>query len=150
MFFLLCDLELSFKKCLSLERAMKKILELIFSKKNFSFLKDSINNLVKLGVEKKPLIYASAYPTDPFFKTEVKNYYCTKLMSKLARSYSSNHGLKDLCQELCNVKLEMKYGSSTDWNKNLSEISDKEANYAANDVRYLKTIKDKLQAMLER
>ena len=34
--------------------------------------------------------------------------------------------------------------------KNLSEISDKEANYAANDVRYLKTIKDKLQAMLER
>ena len=85
-----------------------------------------------------------------YLKTNVKNYWCTKLMSKLARTFSPNHGLKDLCESLCKVKLDKKVGSSTDWNKDLSEISDKEATYAANDVRYLKTIKDKLQTMLER
>ena len=85
-----------------------------------------------------------------YLKTHVKNYWCTKLMSKLARTFSPNHGLKDLCESLCKVKLDKKVGSSTDWNKDLSEISDKEATYAANDVRYLKTIKDKLQTMLER
>ena len=85
-----------------------------------------------------------------YLKTHVKNYWCTKLMSKLARTFSPNHGLKDLCESLCKVKLDKKVGSSTDWNKDLSEISNKEATYAANDVRYLKTIKDKLQTMLER
>ena len=85
-----------------------------------------------------------------YLKTEVKNYYCTKLMSKLARSYSSNHGLKDLCQELCNVKLEKKYGSSTDWNKSLDDVSEKELKYLCNDVLYLKEIKEKLQKMLQR
>ena len=44
--------------------------------------------------------------------------------------------------------MDKKVGSSTDWNK--AEISDKEATYAANDVRYLRTIKEKLQLMLER
>ena len=85
-----------------------------------------------------------------YLKTNVKNYWCTKLMSRLARTFSPNHGLKDLCESLCKVKLDKKVGSSTDWNKDLTEISDKEATYAANDVKYLKTIKDKLQTMLER
>ena len=85
-----------------------------------------------------------------YLKTNIKNYWCTKLMSRLARTFSPNHGLKDLCESLCKVKLDKKVGSSTDWNKDLTEISDKEATYAANDVKYLKTIKDKLQTMLER
>ena len=85
-----------------------------------------------------------------YLKTNVKNYWCTKLMSRLARTFSPNHGLKDLCESLCKVKLDKKVGSSTDWNKDLTEISDKEATYAANDVKYLKTIKNKLQTMLER
>ena len=85
-----------------------------------------------------------------YLKTNVRNYWCTKLMSRLARTFSPNHGLKDLCESLCKVKLDKKVGSSTDWNKDLTEISDKEATYAANDVKYLKTIKDKLQTMLER
>jgi len=85
-----------------------------------------------------------------YLKTNIKNYWCTKLMSRLARTFSPNHGLKDLCESLCKIKLDKKVGSSTDWNKDLTEISDKEATYAANDVRYLKTIKDKLQIMLER
>jgi|TARA_B100001540_G_C15754012_1_gene618386 ribonuclease D len=83
-----------------------------------------------------------------YLKAKVKNYWCTKLMSRLARTFSPNHGLKDLCESLCKVKLDKKVGSSTDWNK--AEISDKEATYAANDVRYLRTIKEKLQLMLER
>jgi len=85
-----------------------------------------------------------------YFKTSVKNYWCTKLMSRIARTFSQNHGLKDLCDSLCKVKLDKKVGSSTDWNKDLTEISDKEATYAANDVRYLRTIKDKLEVMLVR
>ena len=85
-----------------------------------------------------------------YLKTNIKNYWCTKLMSRLARTFSPNHGLKDLCESLCKIKLDKKVGSSTDWNKDLTEISDKEATYAANDVKYLKTIKDKLQTMLER
>jgi ribonuclease D len=85
-----------------------------------------------------------------YLKANIKNYWCTKLMSRLARTFSPNHGLKDLCESLCKIKLDKKVGSSTDWNKDLTEISDKEATYAANDVRYLKTIKDKLQIMLER
>ena len=85
-----------------------------------------------------------------YLRTSVKHYWCTKLMSKIARTFSQNHGLKDLCESLCKVKLDKKVGSSTDWNKDLTEISDKEATYAANDVRYLKTIKEKLQVILER
>ena len=85
-----------------------------------------------------------------YLKTNVKNYWCTKLMSRLARTFSPNHGLKDLCESLCKIKLDKKVGSSTDWNKDLTEISDKEATYAANDVRYLRTIKDKLEVMLVR
>tara|TARA_B100000029_G_scaffold206780_1_gene204522 strand:- start:2332 stop:2952 length:621 start_codon:yes stop_codon:yes gene_type:complete len=83
-----------------------------------------------------------------YFKTSVKNYWCTKLMSRIARTFSQNHGLKDLCESLCKVKLDKKVGSSTDWNK--ADLSDKEAAYAANDVRYLRTIKDKLEVILVR
>ena len=107
-------------------------------------LKD--NNILKIFHYARMDVHFLEY----YLKTEVKNFYCTKLMSKLARSYSSNHGLKDLCQELCNVKLEKKYGSSTDWNKNLDEVNDKELKYLCNDVLYLKEIKDKLEKMLKR
>ena len=85
-----------------------------------------------------------------FFKTSVKNYYCTKLMSRIGRTSSQNHGLKDLVESLCKVKLDKKAGTSTDWNKDLSEISAKEEIYCANDVRYLKTILEKLKVILIR
>ena len=85
-----------------------------------------------------------------YLQIDVENIEDTKLQSKLIRKYTDKHGLKDLCESLCKVKLDKKVGSSTDWNKDLTEISDKEATYAANDVKYLKTIKDKLQTMLER
>lgn len=87
---------------------------------------------------------------DVYLKTNVKNYFCTKLMSRLARTWSQNHGLKDLCSEICNVKLDKKYGSSTDWQKGLDSISENELKYAAKDCFYLKSIKEKLEQTLKR
>ncbi len=87
---------------------------------------------------------------DFYFKTKVKNYWCTKLMSRIGRTSSQFHGLKDLCDSLCKVKLDKKAGTSTDWNKDLTEISAKEEVYCANDVRYLRTILEKLKVILVR
>ena len=87
---------------------------------------------------------------DVYLKTNVKNYYCTKLMSKLSRTFSSNHGLKDLVVSYCGVKLDKKFGSSTDWQKGLENISIDELNYAAKDCFYLKKIKDSLEKILKR
>ncbi len=87
---------------------------------------------------------------DVYLKTNVKNYFCTKLMSKLSRTFSSSHGLKDLVSSYCGVKLDKKFGSSTDWQKGLENISIDELNYAAKDCFYLKKIKDSLEKILKR
>ena len=87
---------------------------------------------------------------DVYLKTNVKNYFCTKLMSKLSRTFSSFHGLKDLVSSYCGVKLDKKFGSSTDWQKGLENISIDELNYAAKDCFYLKKIKDSLEKILKR
>ena len=71
-------------------------------------------------------------------------------MSKLSRTFSSNHGLKDLVFSYCGVKLDKKFGSSTDWQKGLENISIDELNYAAKDCFYLKKIKDSLEKILKR
>ena len=75
--------------------------------------------------------------------------FCTKLASRLCRTYTSEHGLKNLVQEFCNKKIDKKYGSS-DWNKDIDELSDKQLEYAANDVIYLHKIKSELEKMLIR
>ena len=80
-------------------------------------------------------------------KTDVKNVYCTKIASKIARTYTNNHGLKDLCKELLNVEISKKQQSS-DWGN--SNLSKEQIAYAANDVIYLHQIKDKLDEMLVR
>ena len=80
-------------------------------------------------------------------KVNVENVYCTKIASKIARTYSNNHGLKDLCKELLNIKIE-KTQQSSDWgNINLSK---EQISYAANDVIYLHKIKEKLDGMPSR
>ena len=84
-----------------------------------------------------------------FLKCEVKNIFDTKIASKLCRTYSQNHGLKDLVNEFCGKKLDKKLGSS-DWNKNLNELSDAQLQYCSNDVIYLHKIKDELYKMLVR
>jgi len=73
--------------------------------------------------------------------------YCTKIASKLVRTYTDRHGLKDLCQELAGVTLD-KQQQSSDWGA--AEISDAQQTYAASDVLYLHNIKEKLDMMLTR
>ena len=84
-----------------------------------------------------------------FLKCDVKNIFDTKIASKLCRTYSQNHGLKDLVQEFCGKKLDKRLGSS-DWNKNLNELSDAQLQYCSNDVIYLHKIKNELHKMLIR
>ena len=74
--------------------------------------------------------------------------FCTKLTSKLARTYTPRHGLKDLVQELEGVELD-KSAQSSDWG-NVASLSDEQLAYAANDVRYLIPMRQKLIAMLKR
>ena len=84
-----------------------------------------------------------------FLKCKMKPIFCTKICSKLVRTYSSEHGLKTLVKEFCDKSLDKRQGSS-DWNKDIDELSDKQLEYAANDVVYLHKIKTELEKMLIR
>ena len=84
-----------------------------------------------------------------FLKCNVKNIFDTKIASKIVRTYTDSHGLKNLVQEFCNKSLDKRHGSS-DWNKDLDELSEKQLEYAANDVIYLHKIKSQLEKMLVR
>lgn len=78
---------------------------------------------------------------------ECPNIYCTKIASKLVRTYTDKHGLRALCNELLGVDLN-KQQQSSDWGAD--ELSSEQMNYAANDVYYLHKIKARLDVMLER
>jgi len=84
-----------------------------------------------------------------FLKCDVKNIFDTKIASKLCRTYTQNHGLKDLVMEFCNKKLNKTLGSS-DWNRNLNELTDAQLQYCSGDVIYLHKIRDQLHKMLKR
>jgi ribonuclease D len=73
--------------------------------------------------------------------------YCTKIASKLVRTYTDKHGLKDLVKELLGVDLS-KEQQSSDWGA--ADLSEKQLAYAANDVAYLHQLKQALDAMLVR
>ena len=73
--------------------------------------------------------------------------YCTKVASKLARTYTDRHGLKDLCAELLGIELS-KQQQSSDWGA--AKLSDQQKHYAALDVLHLHALKSKLKAMLLR
>ncbi len=79
---------------------------------------------------------------------QVNPIFCTKIASKLARTYTNRHGLKDVVQELEQVELD-KSAQSSDWG-NAANLSDAQLSYAANDVRYLISVQQKLTAMLQR
>ena len=68
----------------------------------------------------------------------VKNIFCTKVASKLTRTYSSKHGLKDLVKELLNIELD-KNEQTSDWSR--KNLSKKQIQYAINDILYLSEIK---------
>jgi ribonuclease D len=73
--------------------------------------------------------------------------YCTKVASKLARTYTDRHGLKDLVREMLGIEMS-KQQQSSDWG--LPVLSDAQKQYAALDVIYLHEIRSRLDAMLKR
>lgn len=79
---------------------------------------------------------------------QVQPVFCTKIASKLARTYTNRHGLKDVVLELEQIELD-KSAQSSDWG-NAANLSEKQLNYAANDVRYLLSVQQKLTQMLQR
>ena len=78
-------------------------------------------------------------------KINVRNVFCTKVASKLTRTYSSKHGLKDLVNEILDIQLD-KTEQSSDWSK--KKLTKKQIEYAINDVLYLSEIKISLNNKL--
>ncbi len=109
---------------------LKQLLEASSALKVFHFARFDIATLrYHLGIQVNPI-------------------FCTKIASKLARTYTPRHGLKDLINELEGIELDKK-AQSSDWG-NAANLSDEQLRYAANDVRYLINASSKLAAMLER
>ena len=78
----------------------------------------------------------------------VRTIFCTKIASKIGRTYSPRHGLKEVIFELLGIELD-KQAQSTDWGR-LDELSEKQLVYASNDVRFLIKARNKLEDMLRR
>ena len=75
----------------------------------------------------------------------VRNIFCTKIASKLTRTYSSKHGLKDLVKEILNIELD-KSEQTSDWSQ--KKFTKQQIQYAMNDVLYLSDLKKNLEAKL--
>jgi ribonuclease D len=73
--------------------------------------------------------------------------YCTKIASKLVRTFTDRHGLKDLCRDLLGVEIS-KQQQTSDWGT--SELSDEQLRYAASDVLHLHALRGRLDDMLAR
>ncbi|MDZ8050215.1 MAG: ribonuclease H-like domain-containing protein [Aulosira sp. ZfuVER01] len=109
---------------------LKKLLEAVNVLKVFHFARFDVATLrYNLGINVQPI-------------------FCTKIASKLARTYTNRHGLKDVVQELEKVELD-KTSQCSDWG-NADNLSVEQLSYAANDVRYLLSVQQKLIAMLKR
>ena len=79
------------------------------------------------------------------FNIEINNIYCTKIASKIARTYTDAHGLKVLIKEFFNIDISKREQSSY-WG---GDMTDEQLKYASNDVLFLHKIKDKLNMILE-
>ena len=82
-----------------------------------------------------------------YLGVDCRPVYCTKIASRLARTYTDRHGLKDLCKELLGVELS-KQQQSSDWGR--ETLSREQLDYAASDVLYLHRIRESLDEMLRR
>ncbi len=82
-----------------------------------------------------------------YLQTIAAPVYCTKIASRLIRTYTDRHGLKELVRELLSQEVS-KVQQSSDWGA--SELSDAQKDYAASDVRFLHAMKEKLDARLIR
>lgn len=81
------------------------------------------------------------------FGAMTENLYCTKIASKLVRTYTDRHGLRELCRELIGVDVS-KQQQSSDWGADT--LTDAQVSYAASDVLHLHALKSRLDTMLER
>lgn len=81
------------------------------------------------------------------FRIHVQNIYCTKIASKLVRTYTDKHGLKNLCKDILDVEIS-KQEQTSDWGR--EELSPEQLKYAAGDVLYLHALKARLDEMLHR
>jgi len=82
-----------------------------------------------------------------YLGVDTRPLYCTKIASKLTRTYTDRHGLKDLVKELLGIELN-KQQQSSDWGAHM--LSDSQKQYAAQDVIYLHELKSRLDQMLAR
>lgn len=109
---------------------LQKLLEAVHVIKVFHFARFDLATLrYNLGINVNPI-------------------FCTKIASKLVRTYTGKHGLKDVVLELEQVELD-KSVQSSDWG-NTNNLSAEQLSYAANDVRYLLNIQEKLEDLLRR
>lgn len=81
------------------------------------------------------------------FGSRVNGVYCTKIASKLTRTYTDRHGLKDLVRELLGIDIS-KQQQSSDWGAN--DLTEAQLTYAASDVLHLHALRDKLDVLLAR
>jgi ribonuclease D len=82
-----------------------------------------------------------------YFGVMPRPAYCTKIASKIARTFTDRHSLRELCRELLGIELN-KQQQSSDWGA--PELTPDQLNYAASDVLHLHALKEKLDAMLRR
>ncbi len=101
---------------------------------------DSVEKLFHFGRFDIAVLYHA-------FGTLTRNVYCTKIASRLTRTYTDRHGLKDLCREMIGVDIS-KQQQSSDWAA--EDLTTAQQAYAASDVLYLHRLQDALNARLER
>ena len=82
-----------------------------------------------------------------YLGTMARPVYCTKIASRLARTFTDRHGLRDLCKDVLGVDLS-KQQQTSDWGA--AALSDEQLRYAASDVLHLHALRARLDAMLER
>jgi ribonuclease D len=82
-----------------------------------------------------------------YLEVMTKNIYCTKIASKLVRTYASSHSLLELCRDLLRCEIS-KEQTCSDWGN--AELTNEQKQYAATDVLYLHKLKEKLDVMLKR
>ena len=146
---------------LSLVRDKLRLIQLAVSDKECHFIKFD-NNFFQDGKKPNELINLLSNPNitkifhyarfdlamiKKFLELNLSNVFCTKVASKLVRTYTDKHGLKDLCKELLGIDLN-KSQQSSDWSS--ESLSNNQISYAASDVIYLNKLKEKLVEMLKR
>ena len=108
---------------------------------NLKKILDDENKIKLFHFARADLLFIKKY-----LEVDVKNVHCTKVMSKIARSYSDKHGLKDLIREFIGIDISKQLQTS-DFG---GELSDKQLKYCAQDVVYLHKIYASLKKILER